>query len=101
MHPQFKITGGVNPVIAGRRYEWEHRDWKAAVTKHNIRDEDTPFKIGDGSQCCHICREKYPETKAWMKFNNYSICECMTFNNSFDPSKYVTVHGAYSIGSCE
>ena len=96
IHPPFKITGG---VIAKKRYKWEHRDWKAAVTSHTIRDRSG--KIVDGSQCCQICREKYPETKVWQKYKLYSECKCSTFDDNFDPSKYEKKHGAYSIGSCE
>ena len=88
------ITGA---VIAKRRYTWEDRSWKAAVRTHNIVDRT---RIVDGSQCCRLCREKYPETKVWQKYKLYSMCSCMTFDDNFDPTKYEKKHGAYSIGSC-
>ena len=85
-------------VIAGRRFRWEHKDWKKAVTKHNVFPRP---RIVDGSECCRICGEHYPETKVWQKFKLYNMCECITYDDNFDPRKYETHHGAYSIGSCE
>ena len=85
-------------VTASRRYDWHHKDWKAAVTKHNVIPRT---RIVDGSQCCRICEERYPGTKVWQKFKLYNMCECITFDDNFDPRKYETHHGAYSIGSCE
>ena len=85
-------------VIASRRYDWHHKDWKAAVTKHNVWART---RIVDGSECCHICGEIYPETKVWQKYKLYNICECLTYDDDFDPSEYEKNHGQYSIGSCE
>ena len=82
--------------------------WKAAATKHNILDKT---RIVDGSQCCQICREKYPETSAWQKNKHYKMCECISFNtglkgigrfiNKVDPTKYERIDDDYSIGYCK
>ena len=85
-------------MVAHRRYKKDSA-WKAAVTQHDIVDRTN--SIVDGSQCCQVCKEKYPETRVWQKFKYYSICECITFDDDFDPRKHELNHGAYSIGSCE
>ena len=85
-------------IIANRRYNGNLKGWKEAVTKHNVIPKT---RIVDGSQCCRICGERYPGTKVWQKFKLYNMCECITFDDHFDPRKYERKHGAYSIGSCE
>ena len=95
VHFPFIITG---TLVDNSRYK-KDESWKAAVTTDKIVDKTN--KIVDGSQCCHLCREKYPETKVFQKFKRYSICECHTFDDDFDPSEHELKHGAYQIGSCE
>jgi len=84
-------------VVAHTRYNWGASGWKAAVTDRKVWDK----RIVDGSECCQVCREKFPETKTWQKFKNYNRCSCLSFDDHFDPSKYERSHGSYSIGSCE
>ena len=96
MYKQDLILGAVK---AHTRYDWHDRSWQAAVIPHNIVDRS---RIVDGSMCCEICKEKYPETKVWQKFTHYKMCTCYSFKDyKFDPSKYEKKHGAYSIGSCK
>ena len=84
-------------VISSRRYQMG-ADWRAAAKKHNI--VPTP-KLVDGSRCCKICQEKFPETKVWQKYNKYNICECITYDDDdFDPRKFERTHGGYNIGTC-
>jgi len=90
------LTIELADVVEQRRYNWGASEWKAAVTEHKVNGK----KIGDGSECCQVCQEKHPETKAWMKYEKYKTCSCLTFDDNFDPSKYEKTHGAYSIGSC-
>ena len=84
-------------VVAHTRYNWGASGWKAAVTDRKVWDK----RIVDGSECCQVCRENFPETKTWQKFKNYNRCSCLSFDDHFDPSKYERSHGSYSIGSCE
>ena len=100
-HATYKKTYNVLPctgaVITKTRYDFMNKDWKAAVRREKIRSK----KIVDGSECCQLCREKFPETKVWQKFKFYSTCDCFIFDDDFDPTKYEKKHGAYSIGSCK
>ena len=86
-------------VIEHTRYNGNLKGWRAAVTLHKVFPRT---RIVDGSQCCRICGERYPETKVWQKFKLYNMCECITFDDNFDPRKYeMWGFGVYSIGSCE
>ena len=77
-------------------------NWRKAVKTRFIFDRQTDLQIVDGSKCCRICKQKYPDTKVWQKFTHYKMCTCYSFKDyKFDPSKYEKKHGAYSIGSCK
>merc|ERR1712179_896974 len=84
----------------GTRYNWDAVGWNAAVTKQNVVDVE---RIVDGSNCCQICKEKHPGTKAWQKYEGYKTCECLSYGDNFDSEiqNYEKKHGAYNIGYCE
>ena len=46
-------------------------NWRKAVKTRFIFDRQTDLQIVDGSKCCRICKEKYPDTKVWQKFKLY------------------------------
>ena len=81
---------------------WKKEDelWQANVVERgNIGDDS----IVDGTECCRMCRERYPDTKAWEKFINYKECKCFHYPDHFSPVNgyFSSDHGAYTIGICE
>ena len=81
-----------------RRWLWEDEQWQTNVVRHVVGDES----ILDGMDCCRICTEAYPETRAWQKYEHYHECDCFIYH-WFDPLNegLTTNHGAYQIGICE
>ena len=92
---QLIITGA---VVEKKRYNKKDDAWKAAVTTHKTTMRE---KNMHGSECCRLCQEKQPETKAWEKFVDYKYCHCFSFDDAFDPSEYEKENKFYSIGTCE
>ena len=88
---------GMSAAMKKRRWSWEDEKWQA-VKIGTIDDKS----IVDGMKCCRICRERFPETKAWQKFIHYTNCECFSYPDNFDPldQGLSRSHGAYSIGIC-
>ena len=72
--------------------------WDAAVVGNKVGGQDG--RLVDPSECCHVCQEVYPDTKAWDKFVDFTRCNCYRFSDGFDTSKYVWQHESYTMGYC-
>ena len=90
---------GMVAVMRERRWLWDNKEWEENVAKSGTIEDDG---IVDGLECCQICKERYPETKAWQKFVDYQKCECFSFSDDFDPINQGLTHshGAYTVGVC-
>ena len=86
-------------VMRERRWLWDNKEWEENVAKSGTIEDDG---IVDGLECCQICKERYPETKAWQKFVDYQKCECFSYSDDFDPINQGLTHshGAYTVGVC-
>ena len=62
-----------------------------------------PFQDGnfEASECCQICQDNYPETKAWSIQSGHRSCNCIMFAEDFDASAYEEEDADSSIGYCK
>ena len=62
-----------------------------------------PFQDGnfEASECCRICQDYYPETKAWSIQSGQRSCSCIIFAEDFDASAYEKEDADSSIGYCK
>ena len=56
--------------------------WQAAVLGNKVGTQDGQ-KV-DPSECCQVCQEVYPDTKAWDKFVDFEKCNCYRYPDDFD-----------------
>ena len=47
--------------------------WKESADRKRVPFQDGNF---EASECCRICQENYPETKAWSIQSGYRSCDC-------------------------
>ena len=72
--------------------------WEAAVLGNKVGSQDGGEV--DPSECCQVCQEVYPDTKAWDKFVDFEKCNCYRYPDDFDTSAYVWEHQSYTMGYC-
>merc|ERR1719228_289153 len=89
---------GMSAVMKERRWSYEEEQWQVNVVENVVYNDS----IVDGMECCQMCTERYPETRAWSKFIDYNECTCISYSDYFDPldEGLTTHHGAYWIGTC-
>ena len=71
--------------------------WDAAVMGNKVGAQDG--QNVDSSQCCQVCQEVYPDTKAWDKFVDFR-CNCYRYSDDFDTSAYAWEQKGFTMGYC-
>ena len=91
-----KISLCTGEIKIGYKFRKGQEGWNEAVKLNRVRESDD----FDASECCQMCQEMYPETKAWEKNDNKETCNCLLFPDDFDASPYEAENGDYTIGYC-